>query len=136
MFRWRRRSGSAEGPAPGSPPAEDLRCSFCNKPQNDVLKLIAGPTVFICDECVSVCVDIIADDSRFEGRPGGASRGERTREAQRPLAQDAVPCSLCGKPSLPNEMLPIADRGVLCGGCADAVEDALARGTPEPPTLN
>ena len=47
---------------------EVLRCSFCNKDQNDVRKLIAGPTVFICDECVDVCNDIIADDRRTEGR--------------------------------------------------------------------
>ncbi|HJO39138.1 MAG: ATP-dependent Clp protease ATP-binding subunit ClpX [Vicinamibacterales bacterium] len=50
--------------------SEILRCSFCNKDQNDVRKLIAGPTVFICDECVEVCNDIIADDNRFENRPG------------------------------------------------------------------
>jgi ATP-dependent Clp protease ATP-binding subunit ClpX len=43
-----------------------LRCSFCNKDQNDVRKLIAGPTVFICDECVEVCNDIIADDNKFD----------------------------------------------------------------------
>jgi ATP-dependent Clp protease ATP-binding subunit ClpX len=48
--------------------SEILRCSFCNKDQNDVRKLIAGPTVFICDECVDVCNDIIADDRRVEGR--------------------------------------------------------------------
>jgi len=47
---------------------EVLRCSFCNKDQNDVRKLIAGPTVFICDECVDVCNDIIADDRRAEGK--------------------------------------------------------------------
>src|SRR5512145_1271902 len=45
---------------------EILRCSFCNKDQNDVRKLIAGPTVFICDECVEVCNDIIADDNKFD----------------------------------------------------------------------
>ena len=50
---------------------EVLRCSFCNKDQNDVRKLIAGPTVFICDECVEVCNDIIADDNKFD-------RGTRT----------------------------------------------------------
>ena len=50
--------------------SEILHCSFCNKDQNDVGKLIAGPTVFICDECVEVCNDIIADDSRLEKRPG------------------------------------------------------------------
>ena len=45
-----------------------LQCSFCNKDQGDVRKLIAGPTVFICDECVEVCNDIIADDHRFESK--------------------------------------------------------------------
>ena len=49
---------------------EILRCSFCNKDQNDVRKLIAGPTVFICDECVDVCNDIIADDNRTENKTG------------------------------------------------------------------
>jgi len=39
-----------------------LRCSFCSKNQNEVKKLIAGPTVYICDECVDVCNEIIADD--------------------------------------------------------------------------
>ena len=50
--------------------SEILRCSFCNKDQNDVRKLLAGPTVFICDECVEVCNDIISDDNRLESRPG------------------------------------------------------------------
>ena len=50
-----------------------LRCSFCNKDQNDVRKLIAGPTVFICDECVDVCNDIIADDNRSETKAGPRS---------------------------------------------------------------
>ena len=36
------------------------RCSFCNKDQNEVRALIAGPTVFICDECVEVCNDIVS----------------------------------------------------------------------------
>ena len=47
-----------------------LRCSFCNKTQNDVRKLVAGPTVFICDECVSVCQDIIQEEQRDEHLPG------------------------------------------------------------------
>ncbi len=43
-----------------------LRCSFCNKSQREVKKLIAGPTVFICDECVDICLDIIAEDRLHE----------------------------------------------------------------------
>ena len=39
-----------------------LKCSFCGKSQNDVRKLIAGPSVYICDECVELCNDIIAEE--------------------------------------------------------------------------
>jgi ATP-dependent Clp protease ATP-binding subunit ClpX len=45
---------------------DTLRCSFCNKSQREVRKLIAGPTVFICDECVDICLDIIAEDRMLE----------------------------------------------------------------------
>ena len=41
-----------------------LYCSFCGKSQHEVRKLIAGPTVFICDECVELCMDIIKDESK------------------------------------------------------------------------
>src|SRR2546428_12017568 len=47
---------------------ESLRCSFCNKNQRDVRKLIAGPTVYICDECVDICLDIIAEEREPEER--------------------------------------------------------------------
>jgi ATP-dependent Clp protease ATP-binding subunit ClpX len=49
---------------------DNLRCSFCNKSQDEVRKLIAGPTVFICDECVELCNDIIEEeweDEKFDG---------------------------------------------------------------------
>jgi hypothetical protein len=42
-----------------APPPKTLYCSFCGKSQHEVRKLIAGPTVFICDECVALCVDIV-----------------------------------------------------------------------------
>jgi ATP-dependent Clp protease ATP-binding subunit ClpX len=45
-----------------------LRCSFCNKSQREVRKLIAGPNVYICDECVDICLDIIAEDRAREAR--------------------------------------------------------------------
>ena len=41
-----------------------LYCSFCGKSQHEVKKLIAGPTVFICDECVDLCTDIIKEESK------------------------------------------------------------------------
>jgi len=48
----------------------NLSCSFCGKGQREVRKLIAGPTVYICDECIRLCNDIIAEEAeRDEGRP-------------------------------------------------------------------
>ena len=41
-----------------------LYCSFCGKSQNEVRKLIAGPTVFICAECVELCADIISEENK------------------------------------------------------------------------
>lgn len=43
----------------GSGPASTLYCSFCGKSQHDVRKLVAGPAVFICDECVDLCLDFV-----------------------------------------------------------------------------
>jgi ATP-dependent Clp protease ATP-binding subunit ClpX len=44
-----------------------LYCSFCGKSQHEVRKLIAGPTVFICDECVELCMDIIREETKTTG---------------------------------------------------------------------
>src|SRR5947207_12840317 len=68
---------------------EVLRCSFCNKDQNDVRKLIAGPTVFICDECVEVCNDIIADDNRLENR-GTRSSLPTPQESKKFVDEDVI----------------------------------------------
>ena len=54
-------------------PSDLLRCSFCNKSQREVRKLIAGPNVYICDECVDICLDIIAEDRAKEARRPSAS---------------------------------------------------------------
>ena len=47
----------------------ELSCSFCGKSQKEVRKLIAGPTVYICDECIGLCNDIIAEESEREQNP-------------------------------------------------------------------
>jgi ATP-dependent Clp protease ATP-binding subunit ClpX len=52
-----------------------LYCSFCGKSQHEVRKLIAGPSVFICDECIELCNDII----REEGAGSEAQRSDRNK---------------------------------------------------------
>ncbi len=47
-----------------------LYCSFCGKSQHEVRKLIAGPSVFICDECVDLCNDIIREEVQEAGVEG------------------------------------------------------------------
>ena len=51
----------------GSDNKNTLYCSFCGKSQHEVRKLIAGPTVFICDECVELCMDIIREETKATG---------------------------------------------------------------------
>ncbi len=40
-----------------------LRCSFCGKGKHDVAKLIAGPQVYICNQCVNICIEVVIDDA-------------------------------------------------------------------------
>ncbi len=51
-----------------------LTCSFCGKSQDEVKKLIAGPTVYICDECIELCNDIIDEESKLDQASDGQAR--------------------------------------------------------------
>jgi len=53
--------------------SDDLLCSFCGKSQDEVKKLIAGPSVYICDECIQLCNEIIAEDYGQEAETDGAA---------------------------------------------------------------
>ncbi len=55
----------------GNDSKNTLYCSFCGKSQHEVRKLIAGPTVFICDECVELCMDIIREETKSAGLKAG-----------------------------------------------------------------
>jgi hypothetical protein len=75
-----------------------LYCSFCGKSQHEVRKLIAGPSVFICDECIELCNDIIRDEvggaEAPRPRPRAATCRRRTRSRdildQYVIGQDAA----------------------------------------------
>jgi ATP-dependent Clp protease ATP-binding subunit ClpX len=54
-------------------PEELLTCSFCGKSQNDVRKLIAGPGVYVCNECIDICNEIINDDEQTAAAPARAT---------------------------------------------------------------
>ncbi|MEY3287278.1 MAG: ATP-dependent protease ATP-binding subunit ClpX, partial [Pseudomonadota bacterium] len=60
----------------GSSSEKVLYCSFCGKSQHEVKKLIAGPSVFICDECIELCNDIIRDEAPPEAAPSKAGKSD------------------------------------------------------------
>jgi ATP-dependent Clp protease ATP-binding subunit ClpX len=60
----------------GSSSEKVLYCSFCGKSQHEVKKLIAGPSVFICDECIELCNDIIRDEVPAEGADAKAGKSD------------------------------------------------------------
>ena len=61
-----------------------LYCSFCGKSQHEVRKLIAGPTVFICDECVELCMDIIREENKILAREVERRRSDAAGNPQGP----------------------------------------------------
>jgi ATP-dependent Clp protease ATP-binding subunit ClpX len=66
-----------------------LRCSFCGKNRDEVRKLIAGPTVYICDECIDLCNDIIAEDWE-EDREAVSSKLPKPKEIKKILDQHVI----------------------------------------------
>jgi len=65
-------------------------CSFCGKSQDEVRKLIAGPTVYICDECIDLCNDIIAEECDHEETLNASSNVPKPAEIKRVLDQYVI----------------------------------------------
>jgi len=80
-------------------PKDSLGCSFCGKSQNEVKKLIAGPDVFICNECVDICNEIIIDDQlSVDNHP--VDQEEQNVDAREQLASSTehIACPACDTP--------------------------------------
>ena len=87
-----------------------LSCSFCNQSQAEVRKLVAGPNVFICDECVQICNRIMLDDD-----PPLAAEQAPSQQSTRSTV--IVPCKLCELQFPLEDALVVSERGFLCPGC-------------------
>ena len=128
MLTFRVRVGAAEAQVRQAyemfgkkrPSDKLLHCSFCDKSQRDVKKLIAGPHVQICDECVNICLDVISEGTVLEdGQNPPIGRGWSPPRV-------VLLCALC-RCSTPHEhSLHVHNRGVICAGCIGAVQAALA----------
>ena len=117
-FRWRF----------GRPDPIDLRllhCSFCGKSENAVKKLIAGPTVFICDECVSVCNDILSGEARLPHQVHPADAAAPPPH----IPSDPVrylTCAMCRMATSWDDAVLVPERGAICAGCVGEIEAAIA----------
>jgi ClpX C4-type zinc finger protein len=99
--------------------AQALRCSFCNRTQAEVRKLIAGATALICDECIKVCTEIVRAEI------DSSSKVVTSTPPPFPSTRN-VTCNLCGLPLPWEDALAVPDRGLLCPGCSGEIEAALA----------
>jgi ATP-dependent Clp protease ATP-binding subunit ClpX len=84
------RSGPDRGEAGVVEKRESLACSFCGKSQKEVKKLVAGPTVYICDECIGLCNDIIAEEIAGEEKKDLKLRVPRPSEIKAILDEYVV----------------------------------------------
>ena len=77
-------------PKHGDDRSGNLVCSFCGKSQDEVRKLIAGPTVYICDECIDLCNDIIAEECDHDETLAASSNVPKPAEIKRVLDQYVI----------------------------------------------
>ncbi len=96
--------------------ATKVRCSFCGKSQDEIRKLIAGPNVYICDECIDL------SNETLEREVESVS----PRDAATPVSSIAS-CALCRLPKDVAELRMIGEKGVLCGECVDMVQSVAVR---------
>jgi ClpX C4-type zinc finger protein len=114
MWLFERRSAKSGGHGP----TEKDACSFCRKTTDRVQHMIAGPGVMICDECVDLCNDVIAEESKAKA----AARGSMARLPD-------LRCGLCHLPvNLDTGSVFVPDRGALCSACVGALRSVLDAG--------
>ena len=103
-----------------------LRCSFCGKTQEEVKKIIAGPTVYICDECIDLCNEIMEEEYQ----------NEHAEEFQHELLKPAEIKEVLDKYVVGQEqskkVLAVAVRGWAVAGPTALAALAIGRGLPYP----
>ena len=99
---------------------DKLRCSFCGKSQDEVKKLIAGPSVSICIECIDICSELVAD--------GHKKHFQFVAWVRRTMRQsdDKLRCSFCGKGQSQVKKLIAGPSVYICNECIDIGSEIVA----------
>ena len=97
-----------------------IQCSFCGKTQDQVRKLVAGPDVYICDECIDLCDEIIAKEyaQEMQQQENQPAAEQGTALAENPL------CIVCRLPKDIAEVVFVSERGPVCTVCIAAIRAA------------
>jgi len=125
MWLFRRPRAEKPGERPRAEESgKTYTCSFCGKSQDEVRKLIAGPTVYICDECIDLCNDIIAEEVDHEAQLEGPAS---------PVSSPNAPtwCRVCQLPKPAEEVVAVPALGVVCHRCVDMIRAATDDPEPE-----
>jgi hypothetical protein len=115
---WRITKRRHRNPGKGNLDVKLLLCSFCGKPQKQVKKLIAGPGIFVCDECVDKA-----------GRVIGTGEAAATPLSEiRPLGEDVLTarCGFCGKHRLQVSGMAEAAAGRICDECVELCGEIIS----------
>lgn len=89
-------------------------CSFCSKGPNEVRKLIAGPSVHICDECVKLCSGIVAAEAAAEAKAIAKAVTAKSKE-------DRL-CGICMEPRETDELIFLPHAAYMCAGCLEDIQ--------------
>lgn len=91
-------------------------CSFCGKEQHEVRKLVAGLSVFICDECIGLCSGIIAEEDKPDVARAASSKGSDGNPKAERL------CGICMEPRETEELIFLPHTAYLCATCLDEIQ--------------
>ena len=93
--------------------AKHAACSFCGKSQNEVRKLVAGPSVHICDECIELCKNILVEELDSGGRKG--------KSAKATVSENRL-CGICMEERESDELIFLPHAAYMCAGCLEDIQ--------------
>jgi hypothetical protein len=94
--------------------AKHAACSFCGKNQNEVGKLVAGPSVHICDECIELCKNILVEELD--------SGGERKSKSAKATSRENRLCGICMEERESDELIFLPHAAYMCAGCLEDIQ--------------
>jgi len=94
--------------------ANAAACSFCGKNQREVRKLIAGPSMHICDQCVELCKNILAEEA-------GDAEGSETKSGRADAKKNGL-CGICMEEREIDELIFLPHAAYMCAGCLEDIQ--------------